>query len=305
MPTCRLLAIALSASTFVGAPWAMGAQSLAAPSSESPSTGLEELEQKGSDRARGETSAIGGGLKGQPRQDLTDQPGDTSVALPASDISKTELTLGLSAFLVALTTFVFGAAMTIVGYLSFAKYREAEQKLDTKFTELEEARQTVSDLDRELDAKIGEVRQELERQERMAFENHRFFEAARGELFDLLVGIVENVRHALGSGQETELKALIGEAEACLSLFSPDMDEVTRALWRLEKVGSAKCISPLKSLVEDSGVDPEMRLRAQHALHVVIDRLDERGDLGPEPGTDGEAQEGAKGKSGATPDEPS
>jgi len=230
-----------------------------------------------------------------------DQPGSDQEALPAFYTSKTELTLGLSAFLVAMTTFVFGVAMTIVGYLSFAKYREVERKMAKELTELGEARKKVASLDRELDEKIKKVRADLERQEKVALENRRYFEAVRGELFNLLVGIVENVRQALGPGQEGELKALIGEAEACLSLFNPDLDEVKRALWRLETIGSAKCVSPINTLVEDSSFDPEMRLRAQRVLHAVTDRLEDGDEPVPKPGAGDEAPESGEDQSRETP----
>ena len=288
MLSCRLFTVLLSTLAVTSVAARSVAQPIESQSARgpalAPSLSVESTESGEEDQGR---ALLGGGVGDMTHENLAEGRADGSDAIPGVD---SEL-IGLSALFVGMVTFFFTISMAILGFLSFSNYRGAKQWLDTKFSELDGTRQRLSGLDHELDVKTKELREALAHHESVSFDHRRFFEAVRGELFQLLVGIVENVGDTLGSRQERELKSLITEAESCLGLFSPDADEVTHALWRLEQVGSSNSVSPLNTLVQDQTVDPETRLRALRALQVVITRLDRGGgdpaletDAGSEPG---------------------
>lgn len=193
------------------------------------------------------------------------------------EVSKTELALAGAAFLVALVTFVFAAAMTVVGLFNYGYYKEAKAKsneAEERFKEIyqqaEKARLDVEQAVVALEHNFGE---KVRRQGEESIRHRRYFEALWRQYSQLLVGIIEKVGESLQPQQVISLKSMVAEAEACMDLFNPLDEEVERALWRLEKLGSAGSVTSLKALADDPMADADIRVRAQAALMIVLQRV--------------------------------
>lgn len=204
---------------------------------------------------------------------LKEQDGQQHPQRRLAGISPLDFVLGVAALLVAVATLAFTIAMTYLYRVSRERYTEADKKIERKLEELRSTSSKLEDLEDELDIRIEAVRKELVDQEEVALATRRFATAVRERLFELLVGVVENLGTTLQSDQERYLKALIAEAEACLSLFSPDQNELRKALWRLREIGSSNCISPLQTLIDNHDADCDDRLEAQAVLQTILPKI--------------------------------
>lgn len=183
-----------------------------------------------------------------------------------------------ASFLITSITFIFGAFVIVVGWLSFRKYEELKKELHEKISEREEINNNFQKLDEELNVRKDEIAEfkDFTEKNRIIITQTRDFignqikEYMSYILISLLNALKE--KEVIDNQTDDELRKQIDEFQYMLFLTYPDDIEKERAIKGLFAVGTKGSIIELRSIVENDKESPEIRVLAQKAIGEIEKR---------------------------------